>query len=214
MVYKADLLWNIQFLEEELLLNITQTLNLKSRVLFTLLFVLFVFMQTSKAQEVSNVEFAHKVKGCVDSLYADTEKYPHSTQIPLELIIAQAAHESAWGNSRFAIQGNNLFGIRTWNKDDKQIKAKGAPNAPWGLKVYNNWCDSIAHYFHILKTLPVYAEFREELEFQHTISKQSDPINLAMHLAPWSEQGDKYVDLLRKIMAGLYKRNFFNTVVG
>ena len=182
-------------------------LNLKSRVLFTLLFVLFV--HTSHAQEITNKEFAYKIKGCVDALYADETNYPQSKQIPLELIIAQAAHESAWGNSRFAVEGNNLFGIRTWNKDDKQIKAKGAPDAPWGLKVYNTWCDSIAHYFHILHTLPVYANFREELEFQNTISKQSDPINLAMHLAPWSEQGDKYVDLLRKIMAGLYKKSFF-----
>ena len=41
--------------------------------------------------------------------------------MPKELIIAQAAIETGWGKSRFANEGNNLFGIRTWNIDEPHL---------------------------------------------------------------------------------------------
>lgn len=191
---------------------IKHIITLNKQGLALLIFTLLFFSLPSKA-DISKEQFAYEVKGCVDELYYDTNKYPISKQIPIELIIAQSAHESAWGSSRFAVEGNNLFGVRTWNENDLQIKAKGAPDAPWGLKVYNNWCESIEHYFHILDTLPMYAQFRDELEFQNTIAKQSDPINLTLYLAPWSEQGPKYVRLLQDIMACLYRKNFYKDIV-
>jgi len=170
------------------------------------------FYTNAKAQEFTstNEEFALKVKSCVDSLYADEKKYPLSKQVPLELIIAQAAHETAWGTSRFALEGNNLFGIRTWNPKDPQLKAKRAPkDADWGVKVYPNWCASIEHYLHILYTLPVYEQFREELQFQREVMKNITPINLALYLAAWSEQGPEYVRLLQSIMLSLYQKDFY-----
>ena len=191
---------------------IKHIITLNKQGLALLILTLLFFSLPSKA-DISKEEFALTIKSCVDELYSDTNKYPTSKHIPIELIIAQAAHESAWGNSRFAIQGNNLFGVRTWNENDLQIKAKGAPDAPWGLKVYNDWCGSIEHYFHILDTLPMYAQFRDELEFQNTIAKQSDPINLTLYLSPWSEQGPKYVRLLQDIMACLYRKNFYKDIV-
>jgi len=132
-------------------------------------------------------------------------------QVPLELIIAQAAHESAWGKSRFAVEGNNLFGIRTWDETVPQMKAKGAPNAKWGLRTYKSWCDSITHYLHILNTYPAYEPFRNELEFQ--IGSEKLAISLTLYLEPWSEQGKEYVRLLQSVILGLYKKEFFNQLI-
>ena len=172
------------------------------------------FYTNAKAEEtvVTNEQFAFKVKSCVQSLYADKTKYPLTKQVPLELIIAQAAHESAWGNSRFAVQGNNLFGIRTWNPEDPQLKAKGAPDAPWGVRTYTSWCASVEHYLHIIDTLPVYSQFREELQFQREVIKSVTPINLALYLASWSEQGPEYVRLLQSIMLSLYQKEFYKKI--
>ena len=168
------------------------------------------FYTNAKAEEITNKEFAYEIKGCVDTLYKDLDKFPIEKQVPLELIIAQAAHESAWGKSRFAVEGNNLFGIRTWDETVPQMKAKEAPNAKWGLRTYKTWCDSIAHYLHILNTLPAYEPFRNELAFQ--IGSEKLAMNLTLYLEPWSEQGKEYVRLLQSIMQSLYKKEFFNQI--
>ena len=47
-----------------------------------------------------------------------------------------AVLETGYGKSRFALEGNNLFGIRTWSKDVPTKKAKGNPDAEWGVKAY------------------------------------------------------------------------------
>ena len=167
------------------------------------------FYTNAKAEEITNAEFAYKVNNCVEALYTDVDNFPLEKQVPIELIIAQAAHESGWGKSRFAVEGNNLFGIRTWNPEDPQLKAKGAPDALWGLRSYKSWCNSIAHYLHILNTYPAYESFRIELAFQKEVSIIT-PINLALYLEPWSEQGQEYVRLLQSIMLCLYKKDFFN----
>ena len=59
----------------------------------------------------SNKQFLINVKQCVDYVYF----YNDVEEVNLELLLAQAALESGWGTSRFAKEGNNLFGIRTYD---------------------------------------------------------------------------------------------------
>ena len=106
-------------------------------------------------------QFVYTLSKCIDKIYETTDI---SKQIPKELIIAQAAIETGWGKSRFANEGNNLFGIRTFNKDSKwllpitwdQTKWIG-----WGVKVYETRCDSVKDYVRILNEVFAYEEFRE-----------------------------------------------------
>ena len=106
-------------------------------------------------------DFVYSLNSCITHLYKDV---PLDQQIPRELIIAQAAIETGWGKSRFANEGNNLFGIRTFNKDSKwllpitwdQTKWIG-----WGVKVYETRCDSVKDYVRILNEVFAYEEFRE-----------------------------------------------------
>jgi Bax protein len=105
-------------------------------------------------------QFVYTLSKCIDKIYETTDI---SKQIPKELIIAQAAIETGWGKSRFANEGNNLFGIRTFNKDSKwllpitwdQTKWIG-----WGVKVYETRCDSVKDYVRILNEVFAYEEFR------------------------------------------------------
>ena len=80
----------------------------------------------------NNEQFVTEIFRCVEGLYADHINYPLKKQVPFDLIVAMAAYESAWGQSRFAKEGNNFFGIRTWDLDNiPHMKAKQRPNAPW-----------------------------------------------------------------------------------
>jgi len=180
------------------------------KALIFLVFTLFSF--NVNATEITNNEFAKRISKCVSSIYADAEQYPKHKQIPLELVIAQAAHESAWGKSRFAVEGNALFGVRTWDENVPHIKAKGAPDAEWGVKTYRNWCDSVADYIRILNNHPAYEQFREELDFQYKTLGKAEAITLVQYLEAWSEQGQQYIHLLQSIIQSLYQQDFFKNI--
>ena len=57
--------------------------------------------------------------------------------IPISLILAQSIIESGWGASRFAQEGNALFGQWTWKNDDG-IKPKGNPDANFSVKNFDS----------------------------------------------------------------------------
>ena len=105
--------------------------------------------------------FVQTLNACVNHIYSEL---PVEQQIPKEILIAQAALETGWGSSRFANEGNNLFGIRTFNKDSEwllpitwdQDKWIG-----WGVKVYQSKCQSVKDYVRIINTVFAYEKFRE-----------------------------------------------------
>ena len=105
--------------------------------------------------------FVQSLNACVNHIYSEL---PVEQHIPKEILIAQAALETGWGSSRFANEGNNLFGIRTFNKDSEwllpitwdQDKWIG-----WGVKVYQSKCQSVKDYVRIINTVFAYEKFRE-----------------------------------------------------
>jgi len=105
--------------------------------------------------------FVQTLNACVNHIYSEL---PVEQHIPKEILIAQAALETGWGSSRFANEGNNLFGIRTFNKDSEwllpitwdQDKWIG-----WGVKVYQSKCQSVKDYVRIINTVFAYEKFRE-----------------------------------------------------
>lgn len=101
--------------------------------------------------------FIEAVRQCVNYINFTT---PHSLRIPSLLVEAQAGLESGWGTSRFAIEGNALFGVRTWKPKLPQMKPKDNPKAVWGVKVYKTKCQSIQGYVRLLNTHSAYEEFR------------------------------------------------------
>jgi Bax protein len=104
-------------------------------------------------------DFVYSLNKCITHLYKDV---PIGKQIPRELIIAQAALETGWGESRFANEANNLFGIRTWNKDEPYLLPIPWTEWPgWGVKVFETKCDSVAHYIRMINEVFAYEEFRE-----------------------------------------------------
>jgi len=92
--------------------------------------------------------FVYSLNSCIEHLYKDM---PIHKQVPNELIVAQAVVETGWGDSRFANEANNLFGIRTFDRDDNYMLPKTLTNWPgWGVKVFASKCDSVEYYVRII----------------------------------------------------------------
>ena len=85
-------------------------------------------------------------------------------RLPVFLVIAQSAFESDWGRSRFAVEGNNYFGIREYNETEPHLHALENPNVM--VKTYLTQCDSVNDYMELLTTHSIYESFQTELHNQ------------------------------------------------
>jgi len=172
---------------------------------------LFVIFTKSPAETLSNKEkFVFKIFNCVEELYSNYKTYPLDLQVPFDLIVAMAAYESAWGTSRFAKEGNNYFGIRTWDLENvPHLKAKKRPNAPWGVRKYTDMCDCIKDYIQILNNHPAYEEFRYARIWELRMYGYTNATTLARFLVAWSELGEKYTNQLRKIIVEIHKDGYY-----
>ena len=109
--------------------------------------------------------FIIALKQCIDFVNFKTEP---SKRVPSAIIIGMAGIESGWGTSRFAVEGNNLFGIRTWDSETPQLKPLDLPNASFGVKVYKTKCMSVQDMIDTINTHPAYKEFRKERSRQYS----------------------------------------------
>ena len=75
------------------------------------------------------------------------------------MILAQSIIESGWGTSRFAQEGNALFGQWTWKNEDG-IKPKGNLDANFSVKNFKSLLDSVNSYILNLNTHPAYEGLR------------------------------------------------------
>ena len=108
-------------------------------------------------EHTNNQQFIDNVVQCVNYIeHNTTDVY----SVNLELLLAQAALESGWGNSRFAREGKNLFGIRTYELTEPHMLPSNNPKK-WGVKVYQHECDSVLNYMQILNNGGAYKKYRE-----------------------------------------------------
>ena len=143
------------------------------------------------------VSFINATSTCVSYLNWTTDK---DKRVPISIIIAMAGIESAWGTSRFATEGNALFGVRTWSLDTvPHIKALGNPDASWGVKKYASKCASIRDMIRILNTHPAYEKFRAQREAQLETGKWNYR-SLLSGMTAWSTNPDYQEIILQTIV--------------
>ena len=140
----------------------------------------------------------------------ESDKLDHSTLtqlkrrvdiVPPSLALAQAAEESGWGTSRFAIQGNSLFG--QWDFSGKGIKPKEqrAELGDYGIAAFDSPQDSIEAYMLNLNTHRAYERMRKKRAVFRQQNKQPIGWDLAKTLDKYSERGIGYVKSLHAIMS-------------
>ena len=119
--------------------------------------------------------------------------------IPVSLAIAQAANESGWGTSRFALEGNALFGQWTWSK--KGITPKNQdPNKTHKVLQFQILKASVKAYKNNLNTHNAYREFREVRAQMRQEGKVIDGFKLAKYIKNYAAIGEKYVAILEDII--------------
>ena len=119
--------------------------------------------------------------------------------IPVSIALAQAANESGWGTSRFALEGNALFGQWTWSKKGISPKNKDK-NKSHKVLQFQVLKASVRAYKNNLNTHNAYKEFREA---RAKIRENSDVINgleLTKYLKAYASIGEKYVAILDDII--------------
>ncbi len=119
--------------------------------------------------------------------------------IPTSIALAQAAKESGWGTSRFALEGNAIFGQWTWNgkgiepllKDkSKNHKILRFPILRASVKAYKN----------NLNTHKGYVKFREKRRTLRERNKKINGLELAKTLGNYAQSGSEYTKILAQII--------------
>mgnify|MGYP000011683962 FL=1 len=119
--------------------------------------------------------------------------------IPASIAIAQAANESGWGTSRFALEGNALFGQWTWSKKGISPSNQDTDKNHRILQ-FQILKASVRAYKNNLNTHDAYKEFREVRAKLRQSDKKITGLDLVKYLKNYAEIGDKYTKILEKII--------------
>jgi len=121
---------------------------------------------------------------------------------PASIVLAQAAIESAWGESRFFKKGNNIFGMWSYNKNEPRIKALGKRNGKSiYVKKYATLSDAIDDYFVVIGR-GAYKSFRKQRKIT------DNPLKLVEYLVNYCELREKYTNKLKKFIVHNKLRKF------
>ena len=120
-------------------------------------------------------------------------------EIPVSLAIAQAAKETGWGTSRFALKGNALFGQWTWSGEG--LKPKNAEKGKdHKVMKFHGLQLSVRAYLRNLNTHSSYINLRKERTKLRNQNKPLDSLILSEHLDKYAETGNQYIEVLQKII--------------
>jgi len=114
--------------------------------------------------------------------------------IPVSLVLAQAANESAWGTSRFALEGNNIFGQWCFVEGCGIVPNRRVEGATHEVKSFDTIEAAIEGYFLNINTHRLYVGFRQERARLRQLGQRLDPILLVQGLGRYSQRGENYID--------------------
>ncbi|MBK20572.1 MAG: hypothetical protein CMM52_17210 [Rhodospirillaceae bacterium] len=158
--------------------------------------------QSGQAISIEDQRYLEKVAeeyGLEKPLVADLLK--RVDIIPPSLALAQSAEESGWGTSRFAREGNALFGQRTWRSTTGIIPKKREDGKKFKVRVFDHLLDGVKAYARNLNGHPYYKNFRNlRAEMRETKAGKIDGMKLAATLLSYSERGADYVKTIQAII--------------
>ena len=135
----------------------------------------------------------------IEKILIDKDLLRKIDAVPISLVLAQAAAESGWGTSRFAVEGNALFGQWTWDKS-KGIEPKFASDQKAAVRKFNNLNDSIFSYLINLNTHKAYSSMRAKRNRNCNQKKLISGYELANWMGNYAVTRDEYIKLLRNII--------------
>ncbi|GAA6185923.1 MULTISPECIES: glucosaminidase domain-containing protein [Alteromonadaceae] len=116
--------------------------------------------------------------------------------IPVELVLMQAANESAWGTSRFAQKGYNFFGLWCFRKGCGFVPKRRNEDAAHEVAKFKSLDHAVSTYFRNLNRHDAYKELRAIRLSLRENDKQITAEKLAKGLKSYSQRGDEYIEEL------------------
>ncbi|MDF0748924.1 glucosaminidase domain-containing protein [Marinobacter sp. 71-i] len=136
--------------------------------------------------------------------------------IPPSLVMAQAANESAWGTSRFALRGNNLFGQWCFSRGCGLVPQARVEGASHEVADFSSPYRSVRSYIQNLNRHPTYQRLRDIRLKARNSGDFASGSRLAAGLLGYSERGEDYVEEIRSMISynnlDYYDEEFQNTV--
>jgi Bax protein len=120
--------------------------------------------------------------------------------IALEVALAQSANESAWGQSRFAIEGNNFFGQWCYREGCGMVPDKRDAGSKHEVARFKNVNDSVRSYIKNINTGRVYAPLRKTRKQNRATGREADAYAQAGGLIKYSQRREEYVKEIRSII--------------
>jgi uncharacterized FlgJ-related protein len=152
--------------------------------------------------------FANKqelfVRGIAECTIAVNTSIPPEKRVPVLISTAQAILESDWGESRFAKEANNFYGIIQTDPTEPHIKSL---NSHVLMKRYGRKCESVYDYIALLNSGSHFKEFREERMKQVFFTRIVDYDKLLQGLENYAED-PFYTEKLKEIIAILREEYF------
>jgi len=185
--------------------NMTEFRNMVFVFFGTIIFLTIIGFISNRTEPafVANTEqeFVKAVDKCVNYL---ERNIPEDKRVNRRLIITKASLESNYGKSRFAIEGNNLFGIRQFDKlENGMLPQQIASSVKWRVARFDSKCDSVKYYINLLNNNHHYEDFRKERAYQKN-NNLNLPTRYFIKLEKYATNPN-YPDLLLKTYKNLYE---------
>ncbi len=142
-----------------------------------------------------------KAYGVDDGVGDGAELLRRVDTVPPSLALAQAAEESGWGRSRFAMQGNAVFGQWTYKKGTGLVPTQRDTGKRHEVRAFADLRSSVGSYLRNLNTHWAYKDFRQRRAELRVNGEPLTGLNLIPTLTRYSERGEKYVETLRGIIS-------------
>ena len=143
----------------------------------------------------------YRIRGSLDYVAVRKQLLQRLDVVPTSLALAQAASESGWGVSRFAREGNNLFGHVTSSEDKGMLPAARPAGIGLAMRTFPSVRASVRAYVANLNTSRVYSDLWRLRERMRNTTDLLDPAALAGGLMAYSERGQDYIEDIRTIMS-------------
>lgn len=120
--------------------------------------------------------------------------------VPVQLAVVQAAKESSWGRSRYAVQINNLFGQWCYKKGCGVVPQERPKGARHEVRKFDSVSDATRSYMHNLNSHRNYSDLRKLRRNLRAEGQQIVGNVLVDGLLLYSERRQQYVDEIRSMM--------------
>lgn len=157
-------------------------------------------LEDSERRWVDVIAKQYRLRGDIREGKVQHDLLSRVDEIPVALVLAQAANESAWGTSRFAQQGNNLFGQWTFNQSEGIVPLGRPDGATYAVRAFPSLDASVRAYLHNINTNAAYSDLRELRRGMRESGEALDAHVLATGLKAYSERGEAYIEEIQAMM--------------